>query len=105
MDKRKPTYDLATIKAALGSIDTLSITTSALRDATSIGFDRASIVETITTMNRAMFYKSMNAFTDHRLWQDVYHVPSRGMVLYIKLQASIVTAFTIVSFKENEHGS
>lgn len=100
MEKRRPTYDLEAIKAALGSVETLAMTSSALRDAIGIGFDRASIVETISGIERRMFYKSMTTFADHRLWQDVYHVPTRGMVLYVKFQADVVTEFTVMSFKE-----
>lgn len=40
MEKRKPTYDLAAIKAAIGAAETLSITSSALRDAVGLGLDR-----------------------------------------------------------------
>lgn len=100
MEKRRPTYDLDAIKAALDSVDQLTMTSSALRDAIALGFDRAGVVETITTIGRTMFYKSMTTFADHRVWQDVYHVPSRGMVLYVKFQADVVTEFTVMSFKE-----
>ena len=47
MEKRRPTYDLEAIKTTFGSVDTLAITTSALRDAVDLGFDRAGIVEVI----------------------------------------------------------
>ncbi|KQT63281.1 hypothetical protein ASG54_08385 [Aureimonas sp. Leaf460] len=88
------------MKLALGSVATLAMTTSALRDALALGFDRGGIVETIAGMDRRMFYKSMTTFADHRVWQDVYHVPARGMVLYVKFQADVVTEFTVMSFKE-----
>lgn len=100
MEKRRPTYDLETIKTALGSVDTLAITTSALRDALGLGFDRAGIVEVIGGMTRKMFVKSMTTFADHRVWQDVYHVPARDVLLYVKFQADVVTEFTVMSFKE-----
>lgn len=100
MEKRRPTYDLDAIKLACGSIDTLVMTSSALRDATSLGFDRAGIAETISSIGRTMFFKSMTTFADHRVWQDVYHVPARGLTLYVKFQADIVTEFTVMSFKE-----
>ena len=100
MEKRRPTYDLEAIKVALGSIETLAMTSSALRDAGAMGFDRAGIVETIAGIERPMFYKSMTTFSDHRVWQDVYHVPARGMTLYVKFQADVVTEFTVMSFKE-----
>jgi len=76
------------------------MTTSALRDAATLGFDRAGVVETIGGIERRMFSKSMTSFADNRVWQDVYHVPARGMMLYIKFQADIVTEFTVTSFKE-----
>lgn len=74
LEKRKPTYDLAAIKAVLGEVDTLSITTSALWDATALGFDRAGIAKVIRSTKPGMFYKSMTTHADHRVWQGVYHV-------------------------------
>ena len=100
MEKRRPTYDLEAIKLALGAVDRLAMTTSALRDATALGFDRGGIVETILGIERRMFFKSMTTFADHRVWQDVYHVPARGLALYVKFQADVITEFTVMSFKE-----
>ena len=100
MEKRRPTYDLDAIKAVLGSVETLAMTSTALRDAMRLGFDRAGVVETINGIDRRMFYKSMTTFADHRVWQDVYHVTTRDLVLYVKLQADVVTEFTLMSFKE-----
>jgi len=100
VEKRRPTYDLAAVKAVLGAVGTLAITTSAFRDALALGFDRAGIAEVVQSMDRKMFFKSMTTIRDHRLWQDVYHVPARGLVLYVKFQADVVTEFTVMSFKE-----
>ena len=100
MEKRRPTYDLGAIKAALGSVETLSMTTSALRDAVALGFDRQGVVVLIQHIERPMFFKSMTTFADHRIWQDVYHMPARDMVLYVKFQADVVAEFTVMSFKE-----
>ena len=102
MEKRRPTYDLEAIKAVAGSVDTLSMTSTALRDALRLGFDRAGVAETISDMDRRMFYKSMTTFVDHRLWQDVYHIPARDMLLYVKFQVDVVTEFTVMSFKEKQ---
>jgi motility quorum-sensing regulator/GCU-specific mRNA interferase toxin len=66
----------------------------------SLGFSRAGIAAVIQTIERPMFYKSMTTFADHRTWQDVYHVPANGLVLYVKFQADVVTAFRVMSFKE-----
>ena len=94
-------YDLAAIKAAIGSAETLSITSSALRDAVGLGFNRSGIADVIQSIERQMFYKSMTTYADHRLWQDVYHVSlEAGPTLYIKFQANVVTEFTVMAFKE-----
>ena len=76
------------------------MTSSAVRDATALSFDRGGIVETILGIRRRMFRKSMTTFADHRLWQDVYHVPARGLTLYVKFQHDAIIEFTVVSFKE-----
>jgi motility quorum-sensing regulator/GCU-specific mRNA interferase toxin len=100
MEKRRPTYDLKAIKLAIGSVDTLARTTSALRDATGLGFDRGGIVEVIQSIRRQMFVKAMTPFADHRLWRDVYFVAARHLGLYVKFQADVVTEFTVMSFNE-----
>lgn len=100
MEKRRPTYDLEAIKLAIGSLETLAVTTTALRQATELGFDRSGIVETIVGIERRMFFKSMTTFADPRVWQDVYHVPARGLMLYLKFQADVITEFRVMSFKE-----
>jgi motility quorum-sensing regulator / GCU-specific mRNA interferase toxin len=100
METRRPTYDLGAIKAAIGSTGTLAITSSAYRSALSLGFDRAAIAETIMGIDRQMFVKSMTTFADHRVWQDVYYVPTGDLVLYVKFQADVVTQFIVMSFKE-----
>jgi motility quorum-sensing regulator/GCU-specific mRNA interferase toxin len=100
MEKRRPTYDLEGIKLAIGSVDTLAMTVSALREAAALGFNRYAIVETILGIERRMFFKSMTTFGNHRVWQDVYHVPARGLTLYVKFQADVVTEFRVSAFKE-----
>jgi motility quorum-sensing regulator/GCU-specific mRNA interferase toxin len=44
----------------------------------------------------------MTSYADHRIWQDVYHVPSPVGVLYDKITADAVTAFLLLSFKEKD---
>jgi len=100
MEKKRPTYDLEAIKATFGSVNSLAITSTALRNATELGFDRSGIVKVIATIERRMFYKSMTTFADHRLWQDVYHVPVGDIVLYVKFQADVITEFMLMGFKE-----
>ncbi|RJR41962.1 MAG: type II toxin-antitoxin system MqsR family toxin [Deltaproteobacteria bacterium] len=103
--KKKPVYDLAAFKAAFSSVEKLAITTTALKSAADIGFGRQEIVETIQTMQPKHFYQSMTSYSDHRIWQDVYHVPSAVGVLYIKFTAEVLTDFLLLSFKEKADGS
>lgn len=84
MEKRRPAYDLDAVKSVIGSVETLAITTSALRDAIALGFDRPAIVEVLQGIERRMFVKSMTTIADHRVWQDVYNVPRDGLLLYVK---------------------
>jgi motility quorum-sensing regulator / GCU-specific mRNA interferase toxin len=84
----------------LGEIASLAMTTTALRDAVSLGFDRAGITNVIRSIERGMFVKSMTTYADHRVWRDVYHGPDGGLVLYVKFQADVVTGFQVMSFKE-----
>jgi len=81
-------------------VDTLAITSTALRNAAALGFDRTGIVKVIAAIERHMFYKSMTTFADHRLWQDVYHVLIDDMTLYVKFQADVITEFMVMAFKE-----
>jgi motility quorum-sensing regulator/GCU-specific mRNA interferase toxin len=100
LEKRRPTYDLTAVQAAFSDPAALAITVSAFRDALALGFDRPAIVQTIQDMDRTMFVKSMTTFADHRLWQDVYHVPAGDLLLYVKFQADVVTEFRVMAFKE-----
>ena len=102
-EKHQPTHDLAAFKAAFSRMERLAVTGTALRSAAALEFGRAEIVATIQTMQREHFYKSMTAYADHRLWQDVYHVPSSVGVLYVKFTADVLTEFLMLSFKEKDH--
>jgi motility quorum-sensing regulator / GCU-specific mRNA interferase toxin len=102
-EKRKPTYDLDAFKATFSTVEKLAVTGTALRGAASLGFGRAEIVSTIQTMQRGHFFKSMTAYADSRLWQDVYHVPSTAGMLYVKFTADAITEFLLLSFKEKDH--
>lgn len=50
-------------------------------------------------MQREHFYKSMISYGDHRIWQDVYHVPSEAGVIYVKFTADVLAEFVLLSFK------
>ena len=103
-EKRRPTYDLETFKAAFSTVDTLHMTFTAANDAADLGFGKAEIVETLQTMRPGHFYKSMTSHADYKIWQDVYHVPSTVGVLYVKFTANRVTLFKLMLFKEKDNG-
>ena len=103
-EKRKPTYDLAAFKAAFSSEKGLNVTGTALKSAAALGFGRREIIATVQTMEPTHFYKSMTSYADHRIWQDVYHVPSEDGLLYVKFTADVVTEFLLLSFKEKDNG-
>jgi motility quorum-sensing regulator/GCU-specific mRNA interferase toxin len=42
----------------------------------------------------------MTSFRDHRQWQDVYHLPDKDRVLYVKFTDAVLTEFILLSLKE-----
>jgi motility quorum-sensing regulator/GCU-specific mRNA interferase toxin len=99
VEKRSPSYDLNSIKAAAAE-DQIEMTVTARRSAAALGFDVAGMVITIQTIERRHFVKSMTSLANHRVWQDVYNVPSRIGVLYVKFTGGVVAEFLLLSFKE-----
>jgi len=98
MEKRKPTYDLEGIKAAIAS-GRYRVTNTARCSAYDLGLNDMGMVQVVTDLTRKDFYKSMTVYHDSRLWQDVYRPTWDGIVLYIKFQID-EDGFLIVSFKE-----
>ena len=99
MEKRRPHYDLASIKVAFAVIEALRITTTALKTAEALDLTLEDIIALIQSMTREQFYKSMTSMADHRIWQDVYHVPLGDIVLYVKFTAD-PDGYLVISFKE-----
>jgi motility quorum-sensing regulator / GCU-specific mRNA interferase toxin len=102
--EKRPTYDLVAFKSAFSTPDGLNVTWTALETAAELGFLPADIVAIIQTMERNQFYKSTTSHGDHRIWQDVYHVPSPAGLLYVKFTSDALTQFRLLSFKEKENG-
>ena len=103
-EKRKPTYDLDAIKSTFNMAKNLKATSSAIRSAAGLGFGSAGIVAVIQSIDRRDFQKSMTSCADHRVWQDVYYVPSEVGDLYVKFTADVVSEFLLLSFKEKDNG-
>ncbi|TXM64012.1 type II toxin-antitoxin system MqsR family toxin [Methylobacterium sp. WL120] len=102
-EKRKPTYDLDSVRTWAGS-SKFAVTGTVTRTAAALGFGSSEMAAVIRTMQREHFDKSVTSFNNHREWQDVYHVPSDAGTLYIKFRADVVTEFLLLSFKEKDNG-
>ena len=102
IEKSTPTYALESFKTAISSAGDLAecITFSAAKTALEIGFGPVEVLATIRAMQGEHFYKSMPSHGNVEVWQDVYHVPYGGCVIYLKFRADVVTEFQLLSFKE-----
>ena len=99
MEKRRPHYDLGTIKATFVSVRMLRITKTATRCAEELGITLVQVVGIVQGMTREQFYKSMTSDANPTLWQDVYHVPCNDLVLYVKFTTD-AEGYLVISFKE-----
>lgn len=71
--KRRPTFDLAAVKAAFARPATLNRTKVAARDAAALGLDSEAVVEVIQGLQHPRdFDKSATAHYDPRQWHDSY---------------------------------
>lgn len=95
MEKFTPGYSLTEFKQS-----DYGITITAKKTARDLGFDIDGIDKVVATMERKHFYKSMTSYANHRIWQDVYHVPYGDLILYVKFTQNVVSEFTLLSFKE-----
>lgn len=100
MDKLIPHYKLEAIKAIVSAEGIAAFTATARDGARQMGLDNDQAVGVITTLTRAMFYKSMTTHQDHRVWQDMYHAPCQnGKTAYIKLTLRSDNT-VVIQFKE-----
>ena len=95
MEKFTPTYNLEEFKSS-----NFKITQTAANNATELGFDENSVRKFIFQLERKHFYKSMTSYANHKIWQDVYHVPCGNLILYVKFTQNLISEFTLLSFKE-----
>jgi motility quorum-sensing regulator/GCU-specific mRNA interferase toxin len=99
LGKKRPHYDLATIKSTFCSVDALRITKTALSCAEALGLTLQNIVDIIQTITRHHFYKSMTSAANSAIWQDVYHVGCDAIVLYVKFTTD-ADGYLVISLKE-----
>ncbi len=99
MEKRKPHYELALIQADVVRRGAAAFTKTALDGGREMGLTSGEMLAVISSLSRRDFFKSMTAYADHRVWQDVYHAatPNRK-VAYIKI--TLRDAAPVIQFKE-----
>ncbi len=95
MEKFNPSYSLTEFKNS-----DFRITTTAQRTAGDLGFNIDGVKRVVSTMELNHFYKSMTSYANHKIWQDVYHVPYGDLIIYVKFTQNVVSEFTLLSFKE-----
>ena len=100
MEKRKPHYVLAEIKAAFANPDSLNRTVTSMQGAHHLGMDDAAVVAVIQAQSSSDFDKSMTSVASHKIWQDVYRLVVEDQTIYIKFTIDAQGAFLLISFKE-----
>ena len=100
--KRRPHHDLDALKGKFARVETLEITTTALRGAEALGYDLDAIVTIVQQLEHADFIKSETAHhpRNHRVWHDSYRAPFDGLELYLKFAGETLIDVALVSFKE-----
>ncbi len=103
--KRTPHHDLALVQAKFGTVDSWSVTLTALRSARSLGYSDSGIVEAVRALTRADFVKSETAHSppNHKVWHDTYVLPWGQRWLYLKFAGETLIDLTLTSFKELHH--
>lgn len=99
LKKLKPHYDLGVVQRELSTVGALRITKSATACAEALGLTLQDVVAIIQRITREHFYKSMTSKWSSAVWQDVYHVPHDGFVLYVKLTKD-AEGYLVISIKE-----
>jgi len=100
MEKLKPHYGLATIKAAFNDPYRLNRSFVSKQGANDLDMDDAAVSAVIQGLSNADFEKSMTSIADHRVWQDVYKPRVSGRTLYVKITLDAQQALFLISFKE-----
>ncbi|MBD8192333.1 type II toxin-antitoxin system MqsR family toxin [Pseudomonas fluorescens] len=100
MEKYTPHYDLAGIKADVRRLGRKAFTRTAEECGDALGLSIKDMQEVIYELQNWMLHKSMTTYGDHRVWQDVYHIHSKGKEIYIKVTYRTDGRPPVVSFKE-----
>ena len=94
VDTSTPTFSLSSFQG-----QKYEITNTARDGAEALEMDVDDIEHLVSSMDTSHFYKSMST-KKKNVWQDVYHVPYNGKIIYLKVSTGITCPFCIVQLKE-----
>lgn len=102
MVKRKPHHSLDALKQKFALVETLEVTTTAVRSAIALGYDLDGMVEMVQSLTSTDFDKSETAHSprNSRVWHDTYRLQRLEHRLYLKFAGETLIDVTLVSFKE-----
>lgn len=99
MKKCTAHYKLEDIKAAVKREGRSAFTHTAVQGVQCMGLSFDDAVNVILSLSQQMLYKSMTTYSDHKVWQDVYHAPCpNGKTAYIKVTKQ--QGAVVIQFKE-----
>lgn len=99
MEKTTPHYDLVTAQALVAAQGVNAFTMMALSGIATMGLTQADAIAAVCSMSRKCFYKSMTTINNHKVWQDVYHVPTTQGFAYVKITIE-PDSRVVIQFKE-----
>jgi len=97
MEKSTPHCKLPIIKAMIEE-GKIRMTWTAISGGAALDFDSDGMISVIMSLTGKDFYKSMTAYADHTVWQDVYRPNTPAGEVYLKL--TVTDDVLVVSFKE-----
>jgi motility quorum-sensing regulator/GCU-specific mRNA interferase toxin len=100
--KRKPHHDLAQVKLRFATTETLEVTTTAVRNARSLGYSLKDIVAAVQTLEPRDFVKSETAHSppNSKVWHDTYNLAWDERLLYLKFAGETLIDVVLTSVKE-----
>ena len=106
MEKRKPHYRLADIKAMVADSSRKVFTRTAISGGRDLGLEESQMREVLCALATSNLFKSMTTNFDHTVWQDVYHsMTPTGVMAYIKVTGYTDGRPPVIQFKRLENES
>ena len=107
MEKLKPHYELKIVKKFFCSPSTRIITRTAQKGAVTMGYmSEGDMLAVISRLGAEHFYKSMTAYDNHKIWQDVYRYRGEDdNALYIKVQLTVDLEKAVLIQMKRDEGS